>query len=210
LDKTQPNGLNLLIKRNSALILQKVLMLWMCEEFPRNHKIWDTGFDDFCETLSRLFEWLLKCFEKGDMPYYFNKKVNIIESLSDDVNQQVISKLKEILVDIKIFIPNHFPKELYVANEIFKLTHSVKDVFEELDKKDFSRLIQQPELISDVLKLLIADLDLDNLKDKINKEMKKFVGNVSEEIEDVLDNIENGIRQKNCEKSQCIFKKTVL
>jgi len=178
---------------NISSFLVKNTMLWVCEKFPPTSSMWNEDFESTCQTLCYLLSELLQSFESGFLPYYFDPVVNLIPSIPRETQEKVSLKIKEIISNLVDHMTLSVEKETIAGKEILKLVQSITDVFDEIQRKDYRRLLKQPELVIDVLKIYIDDINWSQLLKRIGdelarggKKVEKEAHRFSDRVTDVL------------------------
>ena len=170
----------------------KNTMLWMCERFPPEHKIWIESFGGLTFALEHLFKDLLGCFEAGNMPYFFDPQTNVIASISKELQSRVAVEIKDLLSDLHQFLYFNMEREFSVCRQLTELIRSISRVFNEIKKRDFSRIIaKQPELLPDVIAYFIKNFDLEK---KIEEEIDKASARIEKEARRTGQKIEDEVQ----------------
>eukprot|EP00111_Clytia_hemisphaerica_P023116 TCONS_00067991-protein len=135
--------------------IAKTAMFWIAEEFPPGDSVWDVFDEDsLLLPLQILFSWLLSTFESGFVPYYFNVKINIIAGVSGMTKELVITKMEEILNDMRQFLLSDMHQELELCKDVTIKVDNFGQIFTMIKNKDYIGLLQHlpPELCLDALK----------------------------------------------------------
>ena len=103
--------------------LAKTIMFWACEEFPPTHEMWRV--EEYISSLEYLFQELLKAFCEGNLPYFFNPEINILEAIAAETRSKVCEKIVSILEDIPANIPSPFGPELTFSKEISQIAQNL-------------------------------------------------------------------------------------
>ena len=198
-------------KDQLSSFIGKTVMFWTCEEYPPEMELWDPGYDSLIIVLRRLFSKLSEAFRDGYLPYFFNEKVNVIESVSSGNRAKVIQRIDEILNDIGTYLPLEYTQEYKAGLEILNAIKSTTDVLEEIKRKNFKRLLRQPELIIDALEIFLDDLDWEELSKKVGKELRRFGKKVENELKRFGKRAEDEIKRsgKKVEKELKRFAKRI-
>lgn len=119
----------------------KTIMFWVCEKHPPDCWIWQKG--SCACALTYLFVNLLSTLENEHLPYYFIPSINVIKKVNYNVRVKMISKVKEILLDIEMFVPDNVAEVIEVSKDIINLINAVKTLeyyyHEKFTKKLFKR-----------------------------------------------------------------------
>ena len=159
--------------------LAKSIMLWTCESHPPDHQLWHQS--STLDVLSYLLQQLLEAFQKGELPYFFINHINVIEAVPENIRRAVCDKISQMLSNLTMCLPTSMDAELKAAHEILHMINETCDILREIKRKDYSRLLRQPELIGDVLSYFIRDMDLKDLLKKGEEELKRVERKVREE-----------------------------
>jgi len=161
--------------------IAKTIMFWTCEEFPPDHEFWNDDEQSVIEALSYLFKQMLEAFKSENLPYFFLADVNVIESFSEiaeSKKEELRTKVSSILSNITAFIHYQIENEMKAGNEILNTIKATYQVFEEIKRNDYRRLLHQPELIPDVLEFFMNEVDFD----KIKREAKRIEDQIKNEV----------------------------
>ena len=97
--------------------LIKNIILWMCEQNPPDHSLWDFhSEDDFMRVLRYIFVKLKEHLKDGLLPYYFIPQINLIEGIPAKLSQVVIAKLEDITLNIKTYLADNERRVTAVGN----------------------------------------------------------------------------------------------
>ena len=127
--------------------IPKTVMFWACEEFPSWHEMWNKDFNSMLYALTYLFLQTKEAFEKHDLPYFFIKTVNVIETIPKDIVNIVSVRITELLKNFVNYLPFPMDKELNVVKQIAHLVKSAIKVFDELKANNFAIFSRRPELL---------------------------------------------------------------
>ena len=97
--------------------LIKNIILWMCEQNPPDHSLWDFhSEDDFMRVLRYIFVKLKEHLKDGLLPYYFIPQINLIEGIPAKLSQVVIAKLEDITLNVKTYFADNEKRVTTVGN----------------------------------------------------------------------------------------------
>uniref|UniRef100_A0A7M5XD26 Mab-21-like HhH/H2TH-like domain-containing protein n=1 Tax=Clytia hemisphaerica TaxID=252671 RepID=A0A7M5XD26_9CNID len=173
--------------------IAKTAMFWIAEEFPPENSMWDVVDSECLVTpLKKLFSWLLEAFSKDTMPYYFNEKSNIIEGMSDQTKQLIITNIGEVLGDLQQFIPSDIDRELAVAKDIFIWAEKMNKILTLIKDKNYKEALKilPKELILDIIAFYFAEIGWDVIHEKIEKELDRLIERAEKEIDRSLKKVE--------------------
>lgn len=173
----------------------KTIMLWTCEQFPPDHKMWDEDFASMTQTLSYLLKKLQEVFQDGYLECYFVKEIDIIKRIPLDDKKKASEQVKKILENLNVYLPFPVKKELNAGHEILDAIKSTADVFEEWERKDYSRLIRQPKLIQDSLQFYIESDDFKKLRQKFKEKLQRETDRILDQISDEAKRFEKRLKK---------------
>ena len=104
--------------------IAKTIMFWACEKYPPDHWIWQKG--SCTRALTHLFLRLLSTLENEHLPYYFIPSINVIEKVNYTVRAKIISKVKEIVLDIEMYIPDNVAEVIEVSRDMLSFINALK------------------------------------------------------------------------------------
>lgn len=82
--------------------LVKNTLLWICEQTPPDHLLWDFKSEEsFLNVLRYLFERLTRQVKANFAPYYFISQVNLIEGIPEEISRNVLETLERLTLNIK-------------------------------------------------------------------------------------------------------------
>ena len=122
--------------------IAKTIMFWVCEKYPPDHWIWQKG--SCVRALTYLFVKLLSTLENEHLPYYFIPSINVIEKVNYTVRAKIKSKVKEIILNIEMFIPDNVAEVIEVCRGIISLSNALKNsikYYEEKYQKTFQKIL---------------------------------------------------------------------
>ena len=121
--------------------IAKTIMFWVCEKYPPDCWIWQK--DSCAFALTHLFLKLLSTLENEHLPYYFIPSINVIEKVNHNARAKIISKVKEIVLDIEMFIPDNVVEVIEVSRDMINLINALKTLehyyHEKFTKKLFKK-----------------------------------------------------------------------
>ena len=121
--------------------IAKTIMFWVCEKYPPDHWIWQKG--SCVRALTYLFVKLLLTLENEHLPYYFIPSINVIEKVNYAVIAKITSKVKEIILDIEMFIPDNVAEVIEVCRDIISLSNALKNSLKYYSEKFIKKLFKK-------------------------------------------------------------------
>ena len=173
--------------------LCKNTMLWICERFPPEHVMWANSFDGLTLALEHLFKEMHGCFETGNMPYFFDPQTNVIVSISKELQRRVVVKIEELISSLHQFLCFDMEQEFSVCCQLTKILRSISKVFNEIKRRDFSRIItKQPELLPDIIEYFVKQVDL---KKKVEDEVHRVSVRIDKEARRTGQKVEDEVNR---------------
>jgi len=112
------------ISEKLTSFLVKNTFFWVCEEYPPEHEFWEDSRTAIENSLKYLFSKMLTHLRECFMPYYFIRKVNVLENVSKSSCKKAASVVQRTMLDIYRHLPGNTGE---VANLLEKLRVYVYD-----------------------------------------------------------------------------------
>ena len=114
-------------KKGLSSYLVKTTMMWLMEEYPPEHEVWQCLIGAVKFLLDKLASFLdakpCKC-----LPYYFFPQVNILDDVDDEVCALAVKKIKQMLENIEAYLPGDLKGILGSIHELMEKLESMKDI----------------------------------------------------------------------------------
>ncbi|XP_057296962.1 uncharacterized protein LOC130625866 [Hydractinia symbiolongicarpus] len=141
-------------KENIHSFIGKTVMFWTCEEHGINDPLWESDDKSTIHALSHLFKKLLKYIEEDDhLPYYFIPSINVIEKMTDSLKRNVVSKIKLILSDVLLYVPDNIEEVIEASEEMVKIMESAGEIMTAIRQNNFAIFLRRPDLIKKALEI---------------------------------------------------------
>ena len=155
--------------------LGKTVMFWVCEAKHKDDKtFWKEDYQSLLIVLRHLFAELLSYFETGFMPYYFIPKINVIQSISVEVQKETIQKIRSILQNIEDHLPGQSEIEEW-SLEMINFTKSFLEAVVDADNRNWvSIFLRNPDIVLQYIDHFIKLLRLEHLDGSIRELIRLF------------------------------------
>merc|ERR1712013_277712 len=129
----------------------KHIMLWACEELPRDHPLWSESSPE--QAIPVLLGKLLAALESKNLPNYFVAKQNLIGGLDETAREEQIKKIHQILATFPECIPQNAKEATAASKDIQKTIQTTHKVIQDLANENYDVFMKRVDLIPKALEI---------------------------------------------------------